>query len=217
MSKSMYANICKYGNAQGLTLAMITGKSWIISLTTVSVAAVVPAFAGDSDMASGVVNSEHLFDKNARMQLIKSQQASRKMNVERAILLARKAVELDPDDLDARVALGDALYLKIKRLRDKGSVDSGLFNECVKTWLFVHRNVSGEEAGLSYKGIGMPFMSRFYEDEGRGALARKMLVELCGRVPKFYETNKRYLSKVLVPEPSVHAEIVGSTPAAKVR
>lgn len=135
--------------------------------------------------------------KDAKTYFMQSELSLRNEDVNRAIKKGRRAVDLDPDDLDARVALGEALYAKWKFEKKKTSPQ--LYNECVKTWLMVLRNVTGEEA-LSYKGISIPLAQHLWADEDRGILAKKRLTTMCGRVPKFWETNKKFLSKVLVPE-----------------
>jgi len=136
--------------------------------------------------------------KDAKVQYMQSEISLRNNDVNRAIQMGRRAVELDPDDIDARVALGEALYTKWKK--QKKHPDPVIYNECVKTWLMVLRNVVGDEKGMSHKGISIPLAQTFFEDEDRGIIAKERLAAVCGRVPKFWETNNKYLSKVLLPE-----------------
>lgn len=152
------------------------------------------------------VNSNDLYhsNKNARVLYMQAQMALRGDDLERAIKLGKKAVELDPEDMDARVVYGDALFRKYQNDKD----NTKLYNECVKTWLMVHRNVVGSETGTGLKGVGIPLANKFFEDEGRGILAKKRLRTLCGRLPKFWETNRKYLKKVLIPETKVAGSIV---------
>ncbi len=175
----------------------------------------VPAHAkersGKGKSKTKVVYNYDLFDKgrgkkNARIHQMHSELALLSDDTERAVKLGRRSVELDPNDIDARVALGNALYEKIqKEGEDHSTAD---YNECVKTWLIVFRNMVGDEAGISYKGVSLPLMNKFYEDEDRGVIAKSMLQRLCGHAPKCWETNKKYLSKVLRPEATVAGEIV---------
>ena len=120
--------------------------------------------------------------------------------------LGQKAIEMDRDDLDARVAYGEALYEMYQR--DKENKD--IYNKCVKAWLIVHRNVLGNETSTAFKGISLPLANKFFEDENYGILAKHRLKSLCGRLPKFYESNSRYLRKVLIPIENVEGTIVST-------
>lgn len=149
--------------------------------------------------------------RSSGISTLQSEMSLRTSDLNRAIKMGRRAVELDPDDMDARVALGEALYEKVKSSKKE---DPALFNECVKTWLLVHRNLIGAEKGMTFKGIGIPGMQKAYEDEDHGAIARERLITLCGRTPKMFETNKKYLDKVLQAETSVSGVIVNKKSGA---
>lgn len=164
----------------------------------------------DEKPSRGVVDNYNLFGKrrgkrDSHINYMQAELATRISDKNRAIILGRKAVKLDPDDIDARVALGEALYEKIE---DQENKDPRLFNECVKTWLMVNRNVVGDEAAMSYKGISIPGASKFFEDEDRGILARERLKSLCGRLPRMWETNQKYLDTMLMPEKSVSGQLI---------
>lgn len=175
------------------------------------------AFAKESDaqtkkesesVIKPVISNDDLFSQglgkgNARMQLMQSELARRLDKNRHAAEFSRKAVQADPNDMDARVAHGEALY----NLIQSGNTDPVVHNECVKTWLIVHRNLVGEDSGLTVKGIGIPFVQKLFEDN-RSTLAKDRLTKLVGRVPAGWETNNRYLSKVLLAEPQVSARIV---------
>ncbi len=143
--------------------------------------------------------------KESSLSTMQSEMHLRVSDVNRAIKMGRRAVELDPDDIDARVALGEALYQKVTGSKKE---DPATFNECVKTWLTIHRNVVGFEKGMNFKGVGIPGLQKFYEDEDHGILAKERLTALCGRTPKMFETNKKYLDRVLQAETSVSGQIV---------
>jgi hypothetical protein len=149
------------------------------------------------------VFSQGLGKGNARMQLMQSELARRVDKHRHAAEFSRKAVQSDPNDMDARVAHGEALYNMIQ----SGNTDPVVHNECVKTWLIVHRNLVGEDSGLTLKGIGIPFVQKMFEDT-RSTVAKDRLIKLVGRVPAGWETNNRFLSKVLLAEPQVSARIV---------
>jgi len=53
------------------------------------------------------------------------------------------------------------------------------------------------ERGEAAHGINP--MGHFYEDEEHGISARRHLVKLTGYAPKPWETNARYLKRVLLP------------------
>ena len=167
----------------------------------------------DEKPSRGVVDNYHLFGKgrgkrDSHINYMQAELATRIDDKNRAIILGRKAVKLDPDDIDARVALGEALFEKIE---DQENKDPKLFNECVKTWLMVNRNIVGDEAAMTHKGISIPGVVKFFEDEDRGILARERLKALCGRVPRMWETNQKYLDTMLMPEKSVSGKLVTKT------
>lgn len=179
----------------------------ILLLATLSGSAIALAAETSSSPSAARqrVSSYEVFNKskkrdNSKIQYMQSEISLRNDDVNRAVSMGRRAVELDPNDVDARVALGEALYQKIKRSKKKPKPE--VYNECVKTWLMVLRNIVGDEANMGYKGISIPLVERFYEDEDRTILARTRLTAVCGRVPKFWETNKKFLDKVLLPEAS---------------
>ena len=145
-------------------------------------------------------------DKNARMLLLQSQLALKNKNIKEAIKFARAASKADPDDLDARVGLAEALYSKVED-EGKDKVAPGVFNECLTNWLIVYRNIAGEEA-TSYKGMTVPGASRFFADEDRVLKAKYRIEDLCGRTPKFWESNKRFLKKVLKPVSRIEGEVL---------
>lgn len=146
--------------------------------------------------------------KRSRIAGLQSELAMLNNDVDRAIAKGKSAVERDPDDMDARIAYGEALFAKVKKIQAVEKCNPAVFNECVKTWLIVHRNLVGEESEMSYKGISIPLANKFFEDEQRSGLAKLRLRDLCGRLPKFYETNTKYLKCVLMPETSVSGNII---------
>jgi hypothetical protein len=136
-------------------------------------------------------------ETSARTLLMTARQHMRQHNYRRAITLLAKAVKLDPDDPDVLMLYASALSEKLSNQEEK---DPDLFNLCVKTLLTVVRNEAGEEKGMTYKGIGIG--AGFYQDEERTMRAKKDLKALTGYLPKPWETNARYLRRVLRPSSS---------------
>lgn len=111
---------------------------------------------------------------------------------EAAVVAGRKAVNRNPDDIEAHQSYAEALESK---LRANQQVDVDLLRECVSEWLIVFRNEVGEEKGLGFHGISV--MGYLYKDETHSETARQRLISLAGRAPKPWETNARYLKNVL--------------------
>lgn len=150
-------------------------------------------------------NREGMGRSDSSISTMQAEMASKSSDVNRAIKMGRRAVELDPEDVDARIALGEALYDKLKSSKKE---NPAIYNECVKTWLLVYRNLIGAERGLTIKGIGIPGTRAIYSDEEHGDRAKNRLIALCGRTPKLWETNKKFLDKVLQAETSVAGQVV---------
>jgi len=117
-------------------------------------------------------------------------------NYEKAIQLLKRSLSLDSDDADAHCLYAQALEKKYRKQEEK---DPELFNKCVREWLLILRNEVGEEKGLGYKGITVPSLGTFYRDEDHNILAHRHLVKLAGSVPKGWESNAKYLKRVLQP------------------
>jgi hypothetical protein len=96
------------------------------------------------------------------------------------------------EDPDLHQIYATALQAKLKSQEQK---DPELFSKCVSEWLFVLRQTNGEE-NLSFHGIGLPGVGKFWEDEDRTIPAKQQLFQLTGRVPKIWETNDKFLKRV---------------------
>lgn len=143
----------------------------------------------------GFADSDNIFSEvNSRTLLLSAKQAMRHHNYKKAIRLLKEATKLDPDDADARCLFAEALQEKLSHQVDK---DPEVFNTCVKNWLIVARNETGDEKGLTYKGIGIG--ASLFQDEDRAIKAKANLKKLTGYLPKPWETNERYLRRVLKP------------------
>lgn len=136
--------------------------------------------------------------------MIGSEFALRAERVDRAIQLARRAMQRDPDDMDVHKALAEALDRKLEFQAEK---DPKLFGECVREWLIVMRNGVGMEKGTNFRGMG--FVDHFFGDDEYYVVAKQRLKHLTGYVPKPWESNEKYLKKVLQPaETSIKGRII---------
>lgn len=157
-----------------------------------------------TDEELGIVGGEHkpmtsiqawaeLPKGNASSMMMSAEYSTRMGYTEQAIKQSRRALQRDPDDIDLHQQLAEALENKIKTQDER---DPYLFNECVKEWLMVLRNEVGDEAGLTWHGIGIPKMQTLYQDSARGGVAKAHLLELTGSMPKAWETNAKYLKRI---------------------
>jgi tetratricopeptide (TPR) repeat protein len=97
-------------------------------------------------------------------------------DVENAIILVEKAIELQPEDTDGRQIYADALEQKLKAQTER---DPHTFNQCIKQWYFLFKNAE------------YPEMAN---------LAAKHLKDLSGKSPYVWPTARMYLTRVLLPE-----------------
>ncbi|MBI2811005.1 MAG: tetratricopeptide repeat protein [Candidatus Melainabacteria bacterium] len=119
--------------------------------------------------------------------------------VEQAISASRKALNRDPDNIEAHKRYAEALEQKIQLRK---TTDAELMRDCISEWLIVFRSEVGEEKGLGFHGISV--FGHLYEDDGYAIMARQRLVAIAGRAPHPWETNTRYLKSVLR-----HASVTG--------
>lgn len=152
---------------------------------------------------------EFFTESSARTLLMTARQHLRHHDYLRAIALLKQAVKLDSDDLDVRCLLAQALEEKLSHQQNKDGDD---FNLCVHNWLAVARGQGGEEKGLTYKGVGLGV--GLFQDEERAILAKRRLKSLTGYLPRPWETNDRYLRRVLRPASTTVSGVV-RTPESK--
>lgn len=123
--------------------------------------------------------------------MVEAEAALRAKRFDRAIQMARRAIEINNDDLDLHRAYAEALEGKLLSMKDR---DPELYRRCVEEWLGVLRSHTGEEKGLNFKGAG-GIEDSFFGDEDRYILARHHLNSLTGILPKPWETDARYLKR----------------------
>lgn len=171
-------------------MQLITRKRAGILFCLLALSAVRPAFADEdnpyihdtSDIGrnqGGVVMSDQLLELGmvtSNGLRLEGEQCLRLGNVERAVKVLQRGVELSPSDMDGRILYAIALE---KLLTKQKKRDPKLFNFCVKQWYYISRK------------------AEFYDQK---AQARNHLDKLTGQLPKWRDRPVKYLSKVLIPE-----------------
>lgn len=114
---------------------------------------------------------------------LEGENALRTGNLEHAITVLQKAVEIAPNNMDGRILYSEALE---KKLNGQLKKDPKLYNYLVKQWLFIARH------------------SEFSDQRVQGF---KHLEDLTGVVPKKMDSEKKYLHKVLKPEEDASPEV----------
>ena len=130
----------------------------------------------------------------ARQLMLRGEMHLRSGANDLAIIELKKALQQDPDDVDIHCLYAEALQRKLEGLPDKGA-NMPLLVECSEEWLKIMRCDVGEDKdarllGLSVSGLLM-------RDEYRAMLAKRRLQQLTGLVPKPWETNSRFLGRVV--------------------
>ncbi|MBP9092278.1 tetratricopeptide repeat protein [bacterium] len=183
--------------ARALETTEVTTNEKQAKVATPKVLATVKAkakAAEESDIQPTRDSDDVFTETSGRSLLLTAKQYMRHHNYNRAIALLSRAVKLDPDDPDIRCLYAEALQEKLSHQVEK---DPAVFNLCVRNWLTVVRNEVGEEKGATYKGIGIGM--GYFQDEERTTFAKHSLKALTGYLPKPWETNDRYLRRVLKP------------------
>jgi hypothetical protein len=113
-------------------------------------------------------------------------------NYDKAIKFIRLSIQKQYDDNDSHRVYAEALEKKLSTQVDR---DPELFNQCIKEWLLVLRQEVGDEK-LSYHGLSIPGLGKFFEDEDFAIPAKQHIKTLTGMVPKVWETDNQFLKKV---------------------
>jgi tetratricopeptide (TPR) repeat protein len=127
---------------------------------------------------------------------------------DKAIRLSKLAIEKRYDDNETHQVYAEALEKKYNKQVEK---DPALFNKCLREWLIVLRQEVGDEKGMTWKGIGIPVLGKFYSDEDRVMPARSHIMSLTGYLPKVWETDDRFIKRVGKP---VETDVSGKVVAA---
>jgi hypothetical protein len=122
---------------------------------------------------------------------LEGEQSLRMGNLDRAITVLQRSVEMAPLDMDGRILYAEALEKKLMKQEEK---DRKLFNFLVKQWLFV-------------------FKKSEFPDQAMQGLQH--VIELTGTQPKRMEGVPKFLARVLLPEDGSTKVALGGPHAPK--
>ena len=159
----------------------------VLNLSTASIraqgASGVPDFIKDTRNIgrsnNGYVTSDQFLELGVptpNALRLEGENSLRTGNLERALMMLQRSVELAPLDMDGRLLYAQALQWKY---REKQGNDPVLYNFLVKQWLFIYRR------------------SDFRDQQGQ---ALSELVAITGTKPKRFESEKDFLLRVMKPE-----------------
>ena len=89
----------------------------------------------------GLVSSDQLLELGTQTSSalrLEGEQSMRFNNIDRAIVVLQKSVEMTPSDMDGRILYAEALEKKLNHQKDR---DPSLFNFAVKQWLYVAKKL----------------------------------------------------------------------------
>ncbi len=160
-----------------------------------TLACIAPAIAKEDDFImdtdgigksnNGVVTSDQFLELGVptpNALRMEGEQSMRIGNLDRALTVLQRSVEMSPMDIDGRIMYAEALEKKLLKQRKR---DPKLYNFIIKQWLYVAKK------------------SEFVDQSMQGV---SHLQGLTGTVPKRWEKEKKFLSRVLVPE-DAHVKI----------
>ena len=154
--------------------------------------------------SNDVINRTHGGYKESQKLYVKIRQAFIDRDYDEAVKVGREIVDRFPTNLDGKVMYAEALYFKYK----ENPKDKTAKNNCIRMWLVIHRLISNDGWTLSDKSNHSPFAYRFFNKERRDLRSVERLKELCGRTPRWRESDQKFLKKVLEPETAVSGEIM---------
>jgi hypothetical protein len=129
--------------------------------------------------SSGQVQDDQFLELNtpsSEGMRLEGEQAMRYGNYDRAIAVLKKSVQISPTDMDGRILFAEALEKKLLKQQVK---DPALYNSVMKQWLIVSKN------------------GNFMDQKMQG---RAHLQSLAGTAPKHFESDAKFLSRILIPE-----------------
>lgn len=150
-------------------------------------------FLKDTDSigkTNGVIMSDQMLELgmvSSNALRIEGEQAMRLGNTDRAIQVLQRSVEMAPLDMDGRMLYATALEKKLFKQK-KHDRDPKLYNYLVKQWYFIYKKCDFADQKMQ---------------------AYQHLIQLTGAGPKMLERQKKYLSRVLIPEDGSVAVQIG--------
>ncbi len=159
----------------------------------------IPAHAEDTDYikdtnsigkTNGVIMSDQMLELgmvSSNALRIEGEQAMRLGNTDRAIQVLQRSVEMAPLDMDGRMLYATALEKKLFKQK-KHDRDPKLYNYLVKQWYFIYKKCEFVDQKMQ---------------------SFQHLTQLTGTAPKLLERQKKYLSRVLIPEDGSVAVQIG--------
>jgi len=143
-----------------------------------------------------VVSSDQMLDlgtSTSSALRLEGEQSMRFNNIERAIMVLQKAVEMSPGDMDGHILYAEALEKKLNKQKDR---DPSLYNFVVKQWLYVSKRAD------------------FLDQAMQGSAH---LLKLTGQKPHRFEREGHYLSRVLLPGHEANQVASKTKAAAKIQ
>lgn len=173
-------------------------KKYLVSMAIATLAS-SPALAKEDyimDTSSigrshgGVISSDQFLELGLRTPnalRLEGENSLRMGHIDRAIMVLQRSVEMTPLDMDGRILYSQALEQKLIGQKER---DPALFNFVVKQWLFVAKK------------------SEFPDQSFQG---RQHLINLTGLAPKLWESDRKFLARVLLPEDGSTKVALGGT------
>lgn len=181
--RRIHAGLAKHGSSRRSALPLAALLLFIYCVS--------PCFAGasvngdpfvDELLTNGCV-SQSSFWSDVKEQLTNG-------NIDEAIKRCRQVMARRELDIDMHCMYAMALEMKLRQ----GSHDADIFDECVREWTHVAKvKVLADSKGWEHVGDGEVFT----QNQERKAMANRHLVSLVGRAPKYFESEKAYLGKVI--------------------
>lgn len=144
--------------------------------------------SGIGQSNNGVVRNDQFLElgvPTASALQLEGESAMRLGNLDRALTVLQRSIELAPLDSDKRILYAEALEKKLMMQKER---DPRLYNFLVKQWLFVAQKADFPDQQMT----------------GRAHLAN-----MTGQVPKNFEKPHKFLARVLVPEDGSQKVVIG--------
>lgn len=143
---------------------------------------------------SGVVMSDQMLELGmvtSNSMRLEGEQCMRLGNIDRAVTVLQKAIELSPGDMDGRILYSIALEKKLLKQPSKKR-DPRLYNFCIKQWCYISKKADFEDQKTQ---------------------AKNHLEKLTGTVPGRFEKAHKFLARTLIAEDgSTKVQIGGQKP-----